>query len=459
MRQQALQPFSLPERWNTYLGQIEQASMDYWATHYTYGSYKRVQSMATWEKLRIWLRKITDILLVPPLTPFENFLLHAAAYLYEVGWQTQYGSELLPAERYRESGHLILLSREASQQNYRFGLFDVTDQLYADDIAYALAQICSAMGLTDLSSLEVGWQVACYEEQIRPRYLVALLQLADIMLIDRPNKNNLYDPPDLDLADARLALQKNIKLEQFQPGSLKISYSIHVEDQPFREKMLALYEEPLRRWWFTNRDWLAVLGFAFVISQPEEVKSITSPFTETCRQLRPFLKNFQPEFSADYNVPPLPEKKKRFGAYICCSRQDRTSLQKLRKHLDFFIRRDHLHIWDDTLIEPGTNWRSKLEETLQTTKIAVLLISPDFLVSDFSKNELPRLLEAAEKEGAIIFPVLLTASAFDYSPLEKYTPINKLFLDKFVKSMQEEEEETLWLKVAEYVRKVLLAPE
>jgi hypothetical protein len=420
--------------------------------------------MATWEKLRVWLRRITDLLLVPPLTSFETFLLHAAAYLYEVGWQAEQSSyKLSPAERYRESGRLILKSRETSQDEHQFGLFDVTDQLYADDIASTLAQICSAMGLTDLSSIEVEWQVACYEEQIRPRYLVALLQLADIMLIDRSNKNNLYTSPTLDLVDARLALQNNIKRAQFQPGGLEISYSLHSEDRLLGKKMLALYEEPLRRWWFTHQNWLTDLGFTFVICEPDDAKRMAEPFRATCQLLRPFLENFQPVYPAVYALPSRPIKKKRFGAYICCSPQDRASLRKLRTHLDFFVRQDHLHIWDDTLIEPGMDRRGKLEETLRTTKIAVLLISSDFWASDFSKNELPRLLEVAEKEGAIIVPVLLTASAFSHTPLEKYTPFNDPLhdpgSDKYVKSMKEDEAEVFWSKVAEYVRKILLAPE
>jgi hypothetical protein len=61
------------------------------------------------------------------------------------------------------------------------------------------------------------------------------------------------------------------------------------------------------------------------------------------------------------------------------------------------------------------------------TKVAILLVSADFLASKFiAENELPPLLAAAQMEGAVILPVILSACPYEDTELAKFQAVNSL---------------------------------
>ena len=68
-----------------------------------------------------------------------------------------------------------------------------------------------------------------------------------------------------------------------------------------------------------------------------------------------------------------------------------------------FERQGHVDLWADSRITPGDRWKQEIASAMERASIAVLLVSADFLASDFvAENELPPLLEAAQREGVRI---------------------------------------------------------
>jgi hypothetical protein len=112
--------------------------------------------------------------------------------------------------------------------------------------------------------------------------------------------------------------------------------------------------------------------------------------------------------------------------FISYSRLDEEWLSEILKYLKHLERKGLIDLWVDKRIKAGQNWRKEIDAALRVTKVAILLISQNFLASDFIvDNELPPLLEAAEVDNATILEVILMPCSLNQFPeLSKFQSIN-----------------------------------
>lgn len=116
---------------------------------------------------------------------------------------------------------------------------------------------------------------------------------------------------------------------------------------------------------------------------------------------------------------------KRARIFISYSHEDAEWLERLQKHLAPLEREGAL-VWDDTRLKAGARWREEIRAALAETKVAILLISADFLASDFiATDELPPLLQAAAEDGATILPVIISPCRFErMESLSRFQSVN-----------------------------------
>jgi predicted DCC family thiol-disulfide oxidoreductase YuxK len=107
--------------------------------------------------------------------------------------------------------------------------------------------------------------------------------------------------------------------------------------------------------------------------------------------------------------------------FVSYSHKDKRLFDEFRTMLAPAVRNGTLDIWSDARIEAGQRWKEEIDANLATASVAVLLVSPSFLASDFiAKHELPPLLQRAEDEGLVVFWIYLTSCLYEQTEIKGY---------------------------------------
>jgi hypothetical protein len=103
----------------------------------------------------------------------------------------------------------------------------------------------------------------------------------------------------------------------------------------------------------------------------------------------------------------------RNKVFISYSHDDERWRKRLSLHLSVLVQQKLVELWDDAKISPGTPWLAEINEQMRSARVALLLISPSFLTSEFIlRHEVPTLFERHEASGTTIYPLLVRQCAW-----------------------------------------------
>jgi len=93
---------------------------------------------------------------------------------------------------------------------------------------------------------------------------------------------------------------------------------------------------------------------------------------------------------------------------FCYAREDEALRDELEKHLSILKRQGVISGWYDRRISGGREWEGEIDRHLETAQVILLLISPDFLASDYCWDvEMKRAMQRHEAGEARVIPVIL----------------------------------------------------
>ena len=106
--------------------------------------------------------------------------------------------------------------------------------------------------------------------------------------------------------------------------------------------------------------------------------------------------------------------------FISYSHKDEAALGRLHTHLAVLDREGRIDEWFDREILAGGEIDAEVAERLETSGLFLLLVSPDFLASDYCvEREMERALERHRSGEARVVPIIVEPCDWTSTPLRK----------------------------------------
>ena len=106
--------------------------------------------------------------------------------------------------------------------------------------------------------------------------------------------------------------------------------------------------------------------------------------------------------------------------FLCYAHEDEALRQGLVKQLKALQRQGLVSVWYDREIMAGVEWKNEVNKYLNKAQIILLLVSPDFMDSDFCYNEeMVQAMERHEQGEAYVIPVILRPVYWQNAPFGK----------------------------------------
>jgi serine/threonine protein kinase len=111
-----------------------------------------------------------------------------------------------------------------------------------------------------------------------------------------------------------------------------------------------------------------------------------------------------------------PVTRMRDQVFISYSHKDTAWMEKFSAQLNVIKQTGRLDIWSDKSIRSGQNWVQEINAAIARARVALLLVTVDFLTSEFIKSkELPKILKGHQNDGLYLYWVPIGHAPYSMS--------------------------------------------
>jgi hypothetical protein len=142
-------------------------------------------------------------------------------------------------------------------------------------------------------------------------------------------------------------------------------------------------------------------------------------------------------------------KRRLFFSY---SHADESARERLETHLKVLCRKGLIEPWHARHIQAGADWANEIDEHLDEANLILLLVSADFLASDYCwEVEMTRALKLHEERRAVVVPIILRPCLWREAPFAKLQalPNNGHPITRWT------DPDDAWLDVAQGIRRLV----
>jgi hypothetical protein len=105
------------------------------------------------------------------------------------------------------------------------------------------------------------------------------------------------------------------------------------------------------------------------------------------------------------------------NVFLSYVHEDEELLRQLEAHLSMLKREGLIATWCDRQIMPGADWAGVIDQHLEQASLILLLVSADFLASDYSYQiEVKRALELHQAGKAVVIPLIMRPTDWKNTP-------------------------------------------
>lgn len=137
---------------------------------------------------------------------------------------------------------------------------------------------------------------------------------------------------------------------------------------------------------------------------------------------------------------------------ICYARKDKKFREELENHLSNLRRQKVIVSWSDKEIAPGAEWEKEIGTQLNTADLILLLISSDFMNSEYCYGiEMQQAMQRHHAGQARVIPILLRAVDWKGAPFSEL----QMLPEDAVPVARADDRDEAWNSIVQEIRRVL----